>query len=200
MRSDRMPSLAGTEAREMRKEHMAASGLIRWGAICLALGGATWVVLGLLAAIGLLQAIPGREDVVLFVAALLLSAVGLVGLHALQKDGYGRLGRVGLCIALAAVAARVSGAVVFLAGGSALEWISFPGTFAMLVGFVLYGVATLRAGVLPHWYGIALVVAMPVSLPLAVYGTVLFGLILLGLGCALWLRRDVASDPPSRVG
>ena len=184
----------------MSKEHMAASGLIRWGAIGLALGGVTWVALGFLAAIGLLQAIPGREDVVLFVAALLLSAVGLVGLHDLQKDSYGRLGRVGLYIALTAVAARILGAVVFLAGSSTLEWLSFPGTLCMLVGFMIYGVATVRAGVLPRWSGLALVVAMPVSLPLTVYGTMLFGLILLGLGCALWLRRGVALDPPSRRG
>ncbi len=33
---------------------MASSDLIRWGAIGLALGGVTWVALGLLAAIGLL--------------------------------------------------------------------------------------------------------------------------------------------------
>ena len=65
---------------------MASSGLIRWGAIGLALGGVTWVASCLLAAIGLLQAIPGREDVVLFVAALLLSTVGLVRLRILQKD------------------------------------------------------------------------------------------------------------------
>ncbi len=70
-----------------------------------------------------------------------------------------------LYIALAAIAARISGAVVFLAGSSSLEWISLPGTLGMLVGFVLYGVATLQAGVMPRWYGFALLVSMPVSLP-----------------------------------
>ncbi len=143
--------------------------------------------------------IPGREDVVLFIAALLLSAVGLVGLHTLQKGSYGRLGRVGLYIALAAVAARVLGAVVFLAGSSALEWISLPSTLGMLVGFVLYGVATLRTRVLPRWYGLALTAALPVSLPLAGYGTILFGLFLLVLGYALWLRRDATTEQPSRA-
>ena len=102
---------------------MTSSSLIRWGAIGFMLGGVIWVVLGLSALVGYLQAIPGREDVVLFVIALLLTAAGLVGLHALQSYRYGLLGRAGFFIALAAVVARILGAVVFLAGSSALEWI-----------------------------------------------------------------------------
>jgi hypothetical protein len=69
----------------------------------------------------------------------------------------------------------------------------------MLVGFVLYGIATLRARVLPRWYGLALIVALPVSLPLAGYGTALFGLILLALGYALWLRSGFATEQPSHA-
>jgi hypothetical protein len=149
--------------------------------------------------IGYLQAIPGREDVLLFVVALLLTATGLIALHRLQKDSYGSLGRAGFYVTLAAIVARILGALVFLAGSSALEWISPPATAAMLVGFVLYGIATLRARVLPRWYGLALIVALPVSLPLEGYGTALFGLILLALGYALWLRRDFATEQPSRA-
>jgi hypothetical protein len=178
---------------------MVSSNLVRWGGLAAMLGGVMWVVLGLGAVVGVLKAIPGREDVVLFVVALLLTAAGLVGLHTLQKGNYGLLGQAGFYIALAAVAARILGAVVFLAGSSALEWISLPGTMGMLVGFVLYGFATLQARVLPRWYGLALIVSMPVSLPLAVYGTVLFGLILVVLGYVLWLRTDATTERPSRV-
>jgi hypothetical protein len=178
---------------------MAAPGLIRWDAIGFMLGGVVWVVLGLSALVGYLQAIPGREDVVLFIVALLLTAAGLVGLHTLQSGSCGLLGRAGFYVALAAIAARILGAVVFLAGSSALEWISMPGTLGMLVGFVLYGVATLQARVLPRWYGLALIVALPVSLPLAGYGTALFGLILLVLGYVLWVQRDTTIAQPSRV-
>jgi hypothetical protein len=178
---------------------MAASGLIRWGAIGFMLGGVMWVVLGLGAVVGYLQSIPGREDVVLFVFALLLTAAGLIGLHTFQSYSYGLLGRASFYIALAAVAARILGAVIFLAGSSALEWISLPGTSGMLVGFVLYGIATVQASVLPRWYGLALIVSMPVSLPLAGYGTALFGLILVVLGYALWLRRGATNAQPSRV-
>jgi hypothetical protein len=148
---------------------MASSGLIRWCAIGLVLGGATWLVLGLSAVLGYLQAIPGREDVVLFTVALLFTAAGLVGLHTLQRASYGILGQAGFYVALVAIAGRILGAVVFLAGSSALEWISKPATLSMLVGFVLYGVATLRARALPRWYGSRRFYA-----PLAVFGNVLW--------------------------
>jgi hypothetical protein len=66
----------------------------------------------------------------------------------------------------------------------------------MLVGFVTYGLATVRAGVLPRWYGLALAVSVPASLPLAVYGTALFGLILVILGLALWSwKGDIPEQP-----
>jgi hypothetical protein len=64
---------------------MSDSGLVRWGAIGLILGGVTWLVLGLSAVFGYLQAIPGRAEVWLFIIAHLFTAVGLVGLHALQR-------------------------------------------------------------------------------------------------------------------
>lgn len=165
----------------------------------LTLGGAAWLVLGLSNVFGYLQAIPGREDVALLVLALLLTAAGLAGLHALQRESYGLLGRAGFYVALAALAARTLGAVVFLAGSSALEWISLPGTIGMLLGFVAYGLATLQAGVLPRWYGLALTVSMPLSLPLAVHGTALFGLILAVLGLALWLRKGATTEQRPRV-
>jgi len=67
----------------------------------------------------------------------------------------------------------------------------------MLVGFVVYGVATLRAKVLPLWFGFALIVSMPISLPLGAYGTTLFGLIMLALGYALWSRKGASTEQPS---
>src|SRR5215204_451740 len=105
---------------------MGSSGLVRWGAIDLMLGGAVWVILGLSGVLGYLQAIPGREDVVLLIVALLLTAAGLVGIHALQGRSYGLLGRAGLYIAVASLLARALGAGIYLAGGSALQWISYP--------------------------------------------------------------------------
>jgi hypothetical protein len=162
----------------------------------LALGGAVWLVLGLSNVFGYLQAIPGREDVALLVLALVLTAAGLVGLHALQKESHGLLGGAGFYLVMVSLAARALGAVAFLAGSPTLEWISLPGTLGMLLGFVVYGSATLRAGVLPRWYGLTLILSLPVSLPLAMYGTALFGLILAVLGLALWSRNSATTEQP----
>ena len=155
-----------------------------------------WLVLGLSNVFGYLQAIPGREDVALLILALLLTAAGLVGLHALQGESHGLLGSAGFYTAIAALSARALGAAVFLLGSAALEWVSLPGTLGMLPGFVLYGLATLRAGVLPRWYGLALAFSVPVSLPLAVYGTALFGLIMALLGLALWSQKGTIRQRP----
>ena|SRR5829696_1696697 len=82
---------------------MGSSGLVRWGAISLMLGGVVWLVLGFSMVFGYLQALPGREDVVLLIIALLLTAAGLVGLHALQRSRHGLLGEAGFYIALASL-------------------------------------------------------------------------------------------------
>jgi hypothetical protein len=178
---------------------MTAWGLIRWAAIGFMLGGVAWLVLGLSARFGYLQAISGREDVVLYIVALLFTAAGLIGLHALQRASYGLLGEAFFYFTLAAIVGRILGAAVFLAGSTILERFSLPLTLGMLLGLVFYGVATLRARVLPRWYGLVLILAMPVSLPLSVYGTALFGLFLVVLGYGLWLHRGAATGQPSRV-
>ena len=80
-----------------------------------------------------------------------------------------------------------------MAGSSTLEWMSLPGTLGMLVGFMLYGLATLRAGLLPRWCGFALIGVVAVS----VFGAILsagaafvaVGLIWVALGYALWPEK-----------
>ncbi len=69
----------------------------------------------------------------------------------------------------------------------------------VLVGFVLYGAATLQARVLPRWCGVGLIVGLPVTIALENYGTILFGLLWLALGYMLWSRRGAPAEQPSRV-
>ena len=95
--------------------------------------------------------------------------------------------------------------MLYLAGNSAFQWLSSPvGAFGMLIGFVLYGIATLRARVLPRWYGLTLAVSMPVSLGLghllaAYWSSLSFDLFFLVLGYALWSWRSTAAEGASRV-
>jgi hypothetical protein len=167
-----------------------SSDLVRSGAIGFVLGGTAWVVSGLLVVFG--HPIMGPHPVyfLAFVAALLLTSAGLMGLHALQEGSYGRVGRAGLYTILFAFATQALGTAVLLSRSSAFVLLVFQvGLLAKLAGFVLYGAATLQAGVLPRWYGLTLIVLVPVSVGLLLYGNIWTGLVLMILGYALWLRR-----------
>jgi hypothetical protein len=67
----------------------------------------------------------------------------------------------------------------------------FPGLFLLVLGCTLFGIGTLRAGVVPKWAGALLLLSPIVAAPLGGLfsrwpGTVLFGLIWVTLGFALW--------------
>ena len=70
---------------------------------------------------------------------------------------------------------------------------------SLLVGWVLFGAATLQAGVFTWWYGVLLLLSLPVSLVLTLFGNMFFGLVLLVLGFALWTDRGVIAEHPPRV-
>ncbi len=71
-----------------------------------------------------------------------------------------------------------------------------------MFGFVLYGVATLRARVLPLWVGIAFIVGLPLRFamfPIDPWGLTLFGLLWVALGYVLWSRREAVAEQTARV-
>lgn len=164
---------------------MSLSNLIRWCGLSAMLGG---VVFMSDAALVLTVADPTEDRWLdmFFAAGILLVVVGLVGFHELQKGSYGLIGRVGFYTVVAASLIQVAGLVGFLLGSAALEWLILAGGLGSLAGFALYGIATLRAGVLPRWCGVAIIVALPASIPLGEYASLLFGFIWLTLGYALW--------------
>jgi CAAX protease family protein len=176
------------------------------GAVGLVLSGMGSMVLSLVAAIDPATA-AGPAFAIFGIAAILLMLVGLSGLHALQKESYGRIGSAGFYTIFIASAVLISGAAVQILGGTSVLLGSAPFerpeflvvALGLLVGFVLYGVATLRARVLPRWYGVALVVAVPISFALVQYGGILLGLVFVVLGCALWLRGDALVEQPQRA-
>ncbi len=175
---------------------MSASDLIRWGGLAAMLAGVAFIVDILL----VLTTDADWTNVVYVVAALLM-LVGLVGLHALQEDNYGRIGRGGFWTVVVSTLGQVLGIIVFLLSGSeALIWLVFPvGFLAVPVALILYGAATLQARVLPRWCGLGLIVIPPETVVLGAYGGVLFGLLWLALGYVLWSRREAAAERPSRV-
>ncbi len=168
---------------------MSSLNLVRWGGLAAMLGGAVFLTD---TALTLTVADP-TEDLwldIFFVVGILLVVVGLVGFHELQRGSYGRIGQAGFYTVIVASLIQAVGLVGFLLGSIALEWLILVGGLGSLVGFVLYGAATLRAGVLPRWCGVAIIVALPASIPLGEYANLLFGLIWLSLGYTLWSQRE----------
>jgi hypothetical protein len=131
------------------------------------------------------------------VEALVLT--GLVGFHTLQKGSYGRIGQAGFYIAALAIVVYILG-LVLVSFGSGLGMLLTIGAYlGELVGFVLYGVATLQARVLPRWCGIGFIIIIPLSYITGNFGNVLAGVIWLALGYALWSQREKADLQNTRV-
>jgi hypothetical protein len=177
---------------------MSSSDLIRWGGLAAIAGGVVWVVDSGLLLLGMLPESVMND--VLFIVAALFTIGGVVGFHAVQKEDYGRIGRGGFWTVVVATLAIVVGLIVSLLGSTALERLElFPvGTFAVFVGFALYGAATLQARVLPRWCGVGLIVG-PFMFLIGDFGGILFGLLWLALGYTLWSQGDTFVEQPSRV-
>ena len=192
---------------------MSSSDLIRWGAVGALLAGIAWLALGLIPLVILGQValyfggVATAEDYlleILFSIATLGMLAGIVGLHAREAPNYGRLGTAGFFAAFVGVFFLLASTVAtILAGREVLDWLFILGFVGSIVGFVLLGGATLRARVLPRWYGILLSVAVfgiPVYFALGNYGgAILYGLVWLGLGYGLWVERDTSAEQTTRV-
>ena len=89
--------------------------------------------------------------------ALAGTLVGLLGLHARQDANYGVLGTVGFLAALVGTALVLANVLLIrTAERNLLDLLLLLGLLGMLLGFLLLGIATLRARVLPQWAGVGL--------------------------------------------
>jgi len=184
------------ESRVKRILLVSSSAWIRWGALAAALAGVLSIVSNYLL---LIYPEATSLGIVLSIVSALLILLGLTGFHTLQKEKYGRLGRAAFYTLVAAYVAQILGTAV-LSVDQSIWWLSWIGAVGALVGYVLYGTASTRAGVLPRWCGEAFIVAYSVATVLPGYGGILFGLIWLALGYALWSRRNtVAGEQPTRA-
>jgi hypothetical protein len=141
---------------------MSSSDLIKWCGLAAMLAGVAFIVDGLL-----VLALPEAlwTDSV-FTFALLFVLMGMVGFDALQSDNYGRIGRAGFNTSVVGNVVRILALVGLPVGSAALEEIHEIMSIVILVGFVLYGAATLQARVLPRWCGIGFIVNLPVAIVL----------------------------------
>ena len=186
---------------------MSSSDRIRWGGLAAMLAGLTFIVLMLIP-----EGSPGSYLYTLnnlaFIVAVLFMLLGLAGFHALQKGSYGRIGRGGLYTVIAAGSVQILAQVGLISGSMAFRFLDFLGLLGVMVGFVLYGAATLQARVLPRWCGVGFIVGLPVWWILSVIlgneyggslGGIIFGFLWLALGYVLFSRRGAATEQPARV-
>jgi hypothetical protein len=164
------------------------------------LAGVTWSMLAI-DSIARPEPEPARGQLVLL--PFVLTLVGVVGLHARQRDRSGPLGRFGFAVVVGAMVAVVVGQIGMVVDVDGVRWLGFPGgVLVWTVGMAIFGVSTARAGVLPVWCGAALALAEPLTIAAAVAlspiaprqpsgsysGAIAHGLIWLAIALLLWTR------------
>lgn len=152
----------------------------------------------------------GVLDGILFLLALLFFAVGAVALmiRARHAGRFGRLGSVGVVTAMTGVAlilvASLISALFFNGDFRLMPYFVIPGALALIGGFLLLGIAVLRAKVLPRWVALLLIIGS-----LAMLGfneqnaqtlmAIPFGLAWMAVGYTLWSEGDAPARQPARV-
>ena len=197
---------------------MSSSSLIR-------LAGLAALISGVLGVIGdLLGLVVDLEDPVsattasytvvflLYLISTALLLLGLVGFYTSQSQAAGILGLVGFLVAFLGTV-LLAGALwfeLFITPALATEApglleaeLGLPGFILMLlfgaVGWVLFGVATLRAGVYPRWAGVLLIVGGVIAFfPLPLVG-IIFSVTVAYLGFLLFTGQVGSAEQPSRV-
>jgi hypothetical protein len=138
------------------------------------------------------------EGLLAIVAALLIMA-GVAGLVLLSRSAgrWTRTGSIGVHVGVVGLvvllAAGVAQAALFDGSFSLMPYFVLPGMVALVLGFLLVGVAILRARVLPRWLGVLLILASLTMLgsneqTATVLLLIPFGLAWMAAGYVLWSR------------
>ncbi len=198
---------------------MSSSDLIRWGGLAALVGGVLFVVAELLG-LPTLNVESFSEtattasfaiQTTTFLLGVVLMLLGLVGLYARQSEAAGALGLIGFLVAFlgTVLVGGVMWASAFIAPALATEAPEFldagppPGllpTFIIFaVGWLLFGIATLRGRVFPRAAAILLIVGAVVTfLPLP-FTTLVFDVAVAWLGFVLFTGREASAEQPPRV-
>ncbi len=186
----------------------SSANMARVGGLVSVLDGVLWIALGLLTF--LVQPHPWAASsvydylaIALFSCALFALVGGLVGLHVSQTGrSRKRKGLEKISFSLAVI-----GATVAAVGNLAEDWLRIPlmgwvyllGIFTLIAGLLFFAIAILQTKVLPRWYGWTLLIGSLGLLASMFGGSILFGLILIVLGYALWKDQTSVSVPSERV-
>jgi hypothetical protein len=193
---------------------MSSSNLTRPGGLTAMLGGL--LVILVLIPIHIMNETSVWVNVT-WIPTLVLLAMGMVGLRSRQEGSLGWFGNAGFFLAVIG-----TGLFTLVSLGNILykgplqttqpELVqAFEGVVVLLMmaGTLLLGIATTKAGVLPRWSGLALVIGSmsplilgfigPENVRLQEAGVLLFGVGWAVLGFALWSGKGETLQQPSRV-
>jgi hypothetical protein len=182
-------------------EDTQSPNLVRWSGLAAMVGGVLWALWG-----GVEQSVgwgqPGstayeRYELInrLLPFALLPVVVGFIGLHMAQRGSYGRLGTTGFATVLVGFVLITAGSVgefwvfsdqSYVGAGRNASWILFLlGHLVLVIGTLLFGIATVRAKVFPQQPALLFAV-MGVGVVVPFLGAVLFAIPFAWLGYLLW--------------
>ncbi len=200
---------------------MSSENLVRTG------GGLVSAAAGILLLLGHLLDLGGDPEYgtvlggSLVLAAHVALVFALVALYAAQAEQSGLLGSLGMVLGVVGTT-LVSGVVlVEIAGASGAEVdavlaaglpsaLALLGGLAFLIGLILFGAATMRAGVFPRWAGLLLIVgdvvfglgsfAGAAATIFEIVGALLTCAALVWLGASLLSGSAATAGQPARVG
>ena len=156
----------------------------------------------------------------LVLTAHVVLVFAFVALYAAQSEQSGLLGSLGMVLGVVGTT-LVSGVVlVEIAGASGAEVdavlgsglpgaLALLGGLAFLIGLILFGAATIRAGVFPRWAGVLLIVgdvvfgmvsfAGPVATVFEIVGAAITCIAFVWLGLSLLSWSGTSAGRPARV-
>ncbi len=209
---------------------MSPSKLTRWSGAVTVLAGVVYLLSRLLHPPGLDAAAVLNSPWMAIHTGLMLGALlllfGLVGMYAHQRERAGTLGLVGFVVAFLGTGLYVGfmyyeayiWPVLAIEAPVLLEetgplfagptFLAITLTFtSFLLGWVLLGIATMRAGVLPRWGALLVIIgAVPISLVpffpfvIVTIGGVVFGGGIIWLGYAVWSGAGEAATQAYPAG
>ncbi len=205
---------------------MSTHTLKRWG-------GAVTIVTAILTLIGgilrYLAMSQGSADLItaqrVYSPAYFLAVFALTAIYIVQATRVGKLGFVGYILTVLGITLQIPAIFVWIAISAGLPWghdalmyqwwggVPFlpVGTYAQIIGLILLGIASARAGVFPRWAGYCLLLAalidLPVELPMIgnqltflwPVSLVLLAVGFIWMGWALWTGRDEIIGEPRRA-
>ena len=204
--------------RRIKGRGVASSDLIRWGGLAALVSAGLSIVSDLLRLFVDVESsqtattAPYALVFWLYLVSTVLLLLGLVGLYTSQSQESGTFGLVGFLAAFSGTV-LLSGALWFelfitptlatRAPGLAEAELGLTGFILVFlfgtVGWVLFGIATLRAGVYPRWAAVLLIVGGVIAFfPVPLSGIV-FSVAMGWLGFILFTGRRASPEQPSRV-